>query len=317
MKEDLLRRLKATPLSLPDGMPWQRPDVGTHPESAPAGAGSGRALPAVPGYELLGELGRGGMGVVYKALHLGLKRVVALKMILSGGHAGAAERERFRAEAEAVARLRHPNVVQIYEVGEHEGRSYLALDYVEGGSLAKHLVGRPLPAKEAAALVETVARTAHAAHQRGIIHRDLKPDNVLLTPDGTPKVTDFGLAKRLDGTAQTSSGAVMGPPSYMAPEQAAGRSKEVGPAADVYSLGAILYRLLTGRPPFVAATTAETVLQVLHDEPLPPRRLQPRVPRDLETLCLKCLQKEPAKRPGCGTWPPGGSDSAWKGTPTA
>jgi tetratricopeptide (TPR) repeat protein len=254
-------------------------------------------LPAVPGYEVLGELGRGGMGVVYQARHLSLQRVVALKMILSGGHAGPEELARFRAEAEAQARLQHPNIVQIYEVGEAGGRPYVALEYVDGGSLAQRLAGTPQPARPAAQLVETLARAVHHAHQCGLIHRDLKPANVLVTADGTPKVTDFGLAKRLDvGAGPTRTGDVLGTPSYMAPEQAAGRGKEIAPATDVYALGAILYELLTGRPPFLAETPLETLVQVQSQEPVPPRRLQPKTPRDLETICLKCLQKEPRKR---------------------
>ena len=251
---------------------------------------------AVPGYEVLGELGRGGMGVVYKARHAGLNRVVALKMILAGGHAGPDELARFRGEAEAVARLKHPNVVQVYDVGEAGGLPYFSLEFVEGGSLDRKLAGTPLAPSEAATLVETLARAIAAAHAAGLVHRDLKPANVLLTADGTPKVTDFGLAKRLDAAGQTASGAVMGTPSYMAPEQAGGKSKEIGPACDAYALGAILYECLTGRPPFKAATALDTILQVVADDPVPPRQLNAQVPADLETICLKCLQKEPAKR---------------------
>jgi WD40 repeat protein len=251
--------------------------------------------PTVPGYEILGVLGRGGMGVVYQARQVGLGRLVALKMILAGAHAGPDEVARFRREAEAAARLQHPHIVQIHEIGVHNGLPYFSLEYVEGGSLAQKLT--PVPAREAAQLVETLARTVHAAHQRGIIHRDLKPGNVLLTGDGTPKVADFGLAKRLDDpTGQTASGAILGTPSYMAPEQAGGKHRQIGPAADTYALGAILYDLLTGRPPFKAATSMETVYQVLHEEPVPPCQLQPNLPRDLETICLKCLQKNPAQR---------------------
>jgi tetratricopeptide (TPR) repeat protein len=253
--------------------------------------------PHVPGYVILGELGRGGMGVVYQARQQGLDRLVALKMVLAGEYAGAAERQRFRAEALAVARLSHPNVVQVFEVGEHDGRPYLALEYLAGGTLAHRLHSGPLPPREAAALLEPLARAVQAAHEKGVIHRDLKPANVLLTTDGAPKVSDFGLAKRLDGSAgPTPSGAVVGTPAYMAPEQAAGTPEAVGPASDVYALGAILYEALTGRPPFQAPTPVDTLLRVLSDEPPAPRALNPAVPRDLETITLKCLRKEPQKR---------------------
>jgi tetratricopeptide (TPR) repeat protein len=254
---------------------------------------------AVPGYEILGELGRGGMGVVYQARHVALNRLVALKMILAGGHAGTPGLARFRTEAEAVARLQHPGIVQIYEVGTHNGLPYLALEFCAGGSLAGQLNGTPLPPARAAQTVETLARAIHAAHQRSIVHRDLKPANILLTADGLLKISDFGLAKDLaQDESQTGSGAVMGTPSYMAPEQAWGKSQvqKIGPAADVYALGVILYELLTGRPPFLGQTPVGTLQQVVSDEPVAPGRLQPRLPRDLETICLKCLQKGPHKR---------------------
>jgi WD40 repeat protein len=262
----------------------------------PQGRVSSHRPPVIAGYEILEELGRGGMGVVYKARQTGLNRLVALKMILAGGYAGAEQLARFRTEAEAIASLQHPNIVQIHEVGEAEGKPYFALEFLEGGSLDGHLRGTPLPPKEAARLVEVLAGAVHAAHRRQIVHRDLKPANILLTADGTPKVADFGLAKRLGEAGQTHSGAVMGTPSYMAPEQADGQSKEVGLAADVYALGAILYDCLTGRPPFKAASALDTLLQVVNEEPVPPRRLQPKLPIDLETVCLKCLRKEPAAR---------------------
>jgi tetratricopeptide (TPR) repeat protein len=270
---------------------------------APPGQGPPAGpLPAVAGYEVLGELGRGGMGVVYQARHRALNRMVALKMILAGAHAGPEQRRRFRAEAEAVARLKHPNVVQIYEVGEHEGLPFLALEFVDGGSLDRRLNGQPLVPPKAAALLETLARAVHAAHEAGIVHRDLKPGNVLLEqpgPDaadlGTPKVTDFGLAKDLDAATVTTE-TVIGTPTYMAPEQAAGRSRDIGPRTDVHALGAFLYETLTGRPPFRSASVADTLVQVRTQEPVPPSRLQPTVPRDLETIALRCLQKEPAKR---------------------
>jgi WD40 repeat protein/serine/threonine protein kinase len=256
-------------------------------------------MPDLPGFEILSELGRGGMGIVYKARQIQLDRVVALKVILAGSLAGPDDLRRFHREAEAVARLQHAHVVQIFEIGDANGLPYFSLEYCAGGSLAAKLAGTPLLPREAAHLVETLARAAHAAHLRGIVHRDLKPANVLLTAEGTPKITDFGLAKKLDDAAgPTASGAIVGTPSYMAPEQASGQGQRIGPAADVYALGAILYELLTGRPPFKAATPLDTVLQVLSEEPVPPARLQPKVPRDLETICLKCLQKEPAKRYG-------------------
>jgi tetratricopeptide (TPR) repeat protein len=269
------------------------------------------SIPAPSGYEIVGELGRGGMGVVYKARQVRLNRLVALKMLLAGPHAGSHEVIRFRREAEAAACLQHPNIVQIYEVGEADGRPYLALEFVEGGSLAAKLDGTPQPPRSAARFVETLAHAVNAAQCQGIIHRDLKPANVLLgsttpglsLPDeswllaAVPKISDFGLAKRLgDAAGPTHSGAVLGTPSYMAPEQAAGKGKETGPATDVYALGAILYELLTGRPPFKAATALDTAMQVITDDPVPPRRLQPKLPRDLETICLKCLQKDPRRR---------------------
>jgi serine/threonine-protein kinase len=272
-------------------------DVPTLPVSADAAAPPPPEVEAPPGYEVLGELGRGGMGVVYRARQAALDRVVALKMILAGAHAGEEERARFRAEAEAAARLQHPNIVQIHEVGEAHGRPFFSLELVEGGSLAARLTGAPWPIRDAARLVEALARAIHEAHRRGVVHRDLKPANVLLAADGTPKVTDFGLAKRLDADAgRTGSGAVLGTPSYMAPEQAAGRSHHAGPPADIYALGAILYELLTGRPPFKGETPLDTLLQVLEREPAPPRLLNPHVPRDLEAVCLKCLEKDPKRR---------------------
>jgi hypothetical protein len=250
-----------------------------------------------PGYEILKELGRGGMGVVYQARQQALNRVVALKMILAGGHAGEQALVRFQAEAEAIAALQHPHIVPLFEFGRHHGLPYFTLEFVAGGSLDKKLSGTPLPPLQAARLVEQLARGMHYAHTKGIVHRDLKPQNVLLAEDGTPKITDFGLAKKVDvGSGLTATGAVLGTPSYMAPEQAGGDGKRVGLAADVYALGAILYECLTDRPPFRAATTLDTLLQVLSVEPVAVRRLQPQVPRDLETICHKCLQKEPHKR---------------------
>ena len=249
------------------------------------------------GYEILGELGRGGMGVVYRALDLRLKRIVALKMVLAGAHADAAELQRFQLEAEAVAQLQHPNIVQIHDVGEHNGRPFLSLEFVGGGELASKIAGEPQPPDEAAELVETLSRAMHFAHQRNIIHRDLKPANVLLADDGQPKISDFGLAKRLEqDSAQTASGSIMGTPSYMAPEQAGDKQGRIGPQTDVYALGALLYCLLTGRPPFQSASVMDTVLQVLEQEPVPPRQLVQGLDRDLETITLKCLQKDPGRR---------------------
>jgi WD40 repeat protein/tRNA A-37 threonylcarbamoyl transferase component Bud32 len=268
----------------------------------PGGGGRDQARgpgeqPFVTGYEIIRELGRGGMGVVYKARQLSLNRIVALKMILAAEHAGAEGLMRFRLEAEAVAQLQHPNIVQVYEIGEQDGRPFFSLEFVDGDTLDHKLTAGPQPPRQSAQLVEALARAVHHAHEHGIVHRDLKPANVLLTRDGIPKITDFGLAKRLDSVhGQTQTGDIMGTPNYMAPEQAAGRIKEIGPPTDVYALGAILYDLLTGRPPFQAASLLETLEQVRTQDPLPPSRLQLKVPRDLETICLKCLEKEPRKR---------------------
>jgi len=261
----------------------------------PALAAAGLAK-AVPGYELIDELGRGGMGVVYRAKHLGLKREVALKMILSGAHAGADELRRFRAEAEAVARLTHPCIVQIYEIGEHEGRPFCALEYCSGGSLSGKIEKQKLTLTQIAQLMEKLARAMHVAHQRGIVHRDLKPANILLDASGEPKITDFGLAKKLDEPGLTHSGAVMGTPSYMSPEQASGRIAEIGPPTDIYALGAMLYELLTGRPPFKGKTSIDTLHLVMDQVPEQPRRLNGQVDSSLEAICMKCLEKGIADR---------------------
>jgi serine/threonine-protein kinase len=268
-------------------------------------------FPKVPGYEILGELGRWGMGVVYKARQTQPERVVALKMILPRLCPRAAERVRFRREIEAVAGLRHPNLVTVYEVGEHAERPFYSLEYLDGGSLEKQAGRRPHPPAEAAELVETLARVMHVVHGQGIVHRDLKPANVLLAggsvalPEGaappltwwTPKISDFGLSRRLDShEGPTLSGAVLGTPGYMAPEQAAGHSREVGPEADVYSLGAILYHLLTGQPPFLGLTAYETIRLVAAGDVVSPRQREPGCPPEIEFICLKCLEKIPSRR---------------------
>jgi hypothetical protein len=248
-------------------------------------------------YEIHLELARGGMGVVFRARQISLNRTVALKMILAGQLANDTDVKWFYTEAEAAANLDHPGIVPIYEVGQHEGQHYFSMGFVEGQSLSHRLAEGPLPPREAAELMVKVSAAIEFAHQRGVIHRDLKPANILLDKNGNPRVTDFGLAKRLEAdSGLTGSGQIMGTPGYMPPEQAGGPRGEVGPAADVYSLGATLYALLTGRPPFQAATPMVTVLQVISDEPVPPRRLNPSIPSDLETICLKCLEKDASRR---------------------
>jgi serine/threonine protein kinase len=266
-------------------------------KSAAATAMGAIGLPERVGdYTILEQVGRGGMGVVYKARQTKPSRLVAIKMILAGSHARTANVERFLKDAETIASLQHPNIVQVYKVEEHEGKPFFSLEYCGGGNLAQKLKATPLPGREAALLVQTLARAIQAAHEKGIIHRDLKPGNVLLTDEGVLKITDFGLAKNLDVSGPTMEGDILGTPSYMAPEQAAGLSKEIGAWTDVYALGAILYECLTGRPPFKAASNFDTVMQVLRDDPVPPRLLQSMVPRDLETICLQCLQRAPDKR---------------------
>ncbi len=249
-------------------------------------------------YELLVEVARGGMGVVYRARQITLKRQVALKMILAGKLADADDVQRFRTEAEAAARLVHPNIVSVHEVGEVQGQHFFSMEFIEGTSLAQRLVSGPLPGRDAARYVRQIALAIDYAHGQGILHRDLKPSNILVTPADETKITDFGLAKRL-GTkevGQTHSGAILGTPSYMAPEQAQGKIHLLGPACDIYSLGAMLYELLTGRPPFRAETPLDTVMQVINNEAVPPTLLNPNIDKDLETICHKCMEKDPAMR---------------------
>jgi predicted Ser/Thr protein kinase len=266
--------------------------------SNPSEAGATLELPCRFGdYQLLEELGRGGMGVVYRAHQTSLNREVAVKMILRGQLASPADFDRFQVEAEAAARLNHPGIVPVYEVGQQDGRPYFSMNYVVGETLADRLADGPLVGREAARILVTVARAIHYAHRQGVLHRDLKPANILLDVNGEPHVTDFGLAKRVtDSENLTRTGSVLGTPAYIAPEQAAGDRGQVGPSSDVYSLGSILYHLLTGRPPFQAATPVDTVLLVLEQDPVPPRVLNPKADRDLEMITLRCLQKPPDLR---------------------
>lgn len=265
-------------------------------------------FPKIPGYEIQAVLGRGGMGVVYKARQIGLNRIVALKMILSDTHIEEDDRLRFLQEAEAVATLQHPNIVQIYEIGEHEGKPFFSLEYIEGGTLADLCQGQPQPVSFAAEIVATIADAVHKAHQANIVHRDLKPSNILLGTDDLkssqsgkiiPKITDFGLAKRLDsGKDLTATGVAAGTPVYMAPEQVTTKRGAISPVSDVWALGVILYEMMTGRPPFLGESPVAIMNMVASSSPLQPRQLQPKLPRDLETICLKCLEKSPQKRYG-------------------
>jgi predicted Ser/Thr protein kinase len=275
----------ATLLSPAGGSPAQG-------ESSPLGRSLGD-------YEVQCELGRGGMGVVYRVRQKSLNRVVALKMLLPGALVSRAELARFRTEAEATAGLQHPNIVAVHEVGEIDGCHYYSMDYIDGASLTQRLKSGPLPGRVAARYVQAIARAIHHAHQHGILHRDLKPSNILIDREDQPHITDFGLAKKLGGdSGHTRTGSVLGTPSYMAPEQAQGRIKDLGPTTDIYGVGAILYELLTGRPPFHAETPVDTIMQVIERDPVPPSLLNPNVDRDLETICLKCLEKEPRNRYG-------------------
>lgn len=254
-----------------------------------------RLLPVIPGYEVECELGRGAVGVVYKARQLRPDRVVALKVLLAGEHAGPKELARFRAEAETAAQVWHPNVLRVYDVGEHNGVSYIAAEYAAGGDLHRWMGGRPVPIPSAVKLVYTLARAVGAAHQKGIVHRDLKPQNVLVV-DGVPKVADFGLAKAFGESGQTTTGAILGTPYYMSPEQAAGLSKRVGPPADVYSLGVMFYEFLAGRVPFAGRTVLDTLDQVRFAQPIPVQELCSDVPPALAVIVRRCLSKVPEER---------------------
>jgi tetratricopeptide (TPR) repeat protein len=280
-----------TPALDSDATPFkpQGPSVSLAPETS---------RPVVPGFEIEGEIGRGGMGVVYRAKQVGLNRTVALKALIASPFADPSLRARFLLEAESVAALEHPHIVKVHAFGEHGAHPYLAMEFLPGGTLAERIKERgPLPATEATELVTKLAAAVAHAHSRGIVHRDIKPLNVLIAADDAPRLTDFGLAKvwRADHNLSVT-GQILGTPAYMSPEQAAGKVREVGTAADVYALGAVLYDVLTGRPPFVGDSVAVTLQKVLTEEPDRPRKHNPTIPRDLETICLKCLEKGPAKR---------------------
>jgi serine/threonine-protein kinase len=273
--------------TLPDGLPYGK-DVSSTVGELPRGFG---------GYQLLAEIGRGGMGVVYKARQEDLDRVVAVKMILASHLASPEQVRRFQAEARAAAKLRHSHIVPIHEVGQCNGQDYFTMEYIEGQSLAQRIQAGPIDVPTAVRIVSAIARAVEYLHRQGIVHRDLKPSNILLDSQGEPYLTDFGLAKFFAPDAEhTATGVIAGTPAYMAPEQAAGRGREVGPGADVYSLGAILYELLTGVPPFLEKNPLDTLLNVLSVDPMLPRRLNPKIPRQLELICLTCLRKTPGER---------------------
>ncbi|MBA4187736.1 MAG: hypothetical protein C0467_06925 [Planctomycetaceae bacterium] len=282
----------------PEGTIVQSPQEAGQAADLSHGRTTSRSLPTILGYEILGELGRGGTGVVYRARHIRLNRPTAIKMLIGGQYADPVAQVRFLVEAEVVALIQHPNVVQVFEFGQHDGQPFFALEFVDGGTLAEKLHNSTrFSARDAARMVAKLADAVAAAHAKGIVHRDLKPANVLLDAQGEPKVTDFGLAK-VGQSEMTATGAIMGTPSYMSPEQAAGRTKEVGTPTDVYALGVILYELLSGRPPFKGDSVMETIHQVLTSDPVWPRTLHSSIPRDLETICLKCMEKDPRKRYG-------------------
>jgi serine/threonine protein kinase len=279
----------------PDG-PAGRTEVLTQPPAI-CGPVPRDAWPVIPQYEILEELGRGGMGIVLKARQIALGRIVAVKAILPHGPIREQQRRRFLREAKAMALLQHPNIVQIHEISQQGEQPYLIMEYVEGQSLSANLAEKPLPPRKAAELLTVLARAVHAAHEHGIVHRDLKPNNILLAADGTPKICDFGLALHFENAVDhTQTNQILGTPSYMAPEQVLGASEKQGPAVDVYALGAVLYESLTGRPAFLADNPLDTMQLVLKQQPVPPRQWQPKTPRDLETICLKCLAKEPRRR---------------------
>jgi len=266
-------------------------------ETTPLLAPALSELPRFGDYELIREVGRGGMGIVYRARQVSLDRVVALKMILAGRLATTEDLLRFQTEAEAAGRLQHPNIVAVHEVREVDGQHFFSMDFIDGVSLAEKIRSGPLPSRSAARYFRIIARAVHHAHRQGILHRDLKPSNILIDADDEPHITDFGLAKRLGGdSGQTRTGVVLGTPSYMAPEQAAGKTHDLGPACDVYGLGAVLYELVAGRAPFRAETPLDTIMQVMEQDPVPPRLLNTKIDHDLETICLKCLEKDPQRR---------------------
>src|SRR5262245_16692510 len=248
-------------------------------------------------YVLEKEIAHGGMGVVYRARQLSLDRIVAIKLLLLGRYSSAESIERFRREAQSIGALRHPGIVAVHEVGEYEGQHYISMEYVNGPTLASLLRGGPLTPERAAEITRDVAHAVQYAHERGVLHRDLKPSNVLLDSLGLARITDFGLAKKLDGSTDlTLTGQMIGTPNYLSPEQAAGRHAEIGAASDVYAMGALLYELVTGRPPFMADSLQETLLRIRDAEPISPRALNPVLDRELETICLKCLEKDPKRR---------------------